>query len=498
MRDINIDFIMEITAPTFDWSTIGSLLIVSLTGIIILVVSLLTQSVRLLSWIAHAGIFGSFLYTISLWGVDKKGFGGMVILDDFSLVLFVIILFSASMTLFLSKDFLQNYKLIRGEYLALICFATFGMMVMVSGGDLMMIFLGIETLSIALYILAGTRRTDPYSLEAAFKYFLVGAFASGFLLFGMAYMYGATGSTNLDRILSFLSTGAGESNTYMLIGIAFLIIGLGFKVALVPFHMWTPDVYEGAPTPIAAFMSTGVKAAGFAVMLRVILYSTGSYFADWQSVMWVLAVVTMTVGNVIALAQENVKRMLAYSSIAHAGYMLVGFAAGTDEAFSSVIYYLASYTFMNIGAFGVVSYFESSAKNKSAEDSGEANLFKIKGFSGLGFKRPVIAAGMAVFMFSLAGIPPTAGFFAKFYVFRAAVDAGLTGLAVLGALNAVISVYFYLRVVLYMYMYDAETDFSEFSFRGSDSTALILSVIGIFILGLFPSLFLGLASVSLF
>jgi len=489
---------MEITAPTFDWSTIGSLVIVSITGIIVLVVSLLTQSVRITSWIAHAGIIGTLLYTISLWGADKKGFGGMVILDDFTLVLYVIILFSASLTLFLSKDFLQNYKLIRGEYLALICFATFGMMVMVSGGDLMMIFLGIETLSISLYILAGIRRTDPYSLEAAFKYFLVGAFASGFLLFGMAYMYGATGSTNLDRILSFLSTGASESNTYMLIGIAFLIIGLGFKIALVPFHMWTPDVYEGAPTPIAAFMSTGVKAAGFAVMLRIILYSTGSYFADWQSVMWVLAVVTMTVGNVIALAQENIKRMLAYSSIAHAGYMLIGFAAGTDEAVSSVIYYLASYTFMNIGAFGVISYFESSAKNKSAENNGEANLFKIKGYSGLGFKRPLIAAGMAVFMFSLAGIPPTAGFFAKFYVFRAAIDAGLTGLAVIGALNAVVSVYFYLRVVLYMYMYDADIDFSEFSFRGSDSIALAISFIGIFILGLFPSLFLGLASVSLF
>jgi len=489
---------MEITVPTFDWQTIGSLLLVACTGIIVLVVSLLTRSVRILSLIAHAGILASLLYTISLWGADKKGFGGMVILDDFTLILYVIILFSASLTLFLSKDFLQNYKLIQGEYLALTCFATFGMMVMVSGGDLMMIFLGIETLSISLYILAGTRRTDPYSLEAAFKYFLVGAFATGFLLFGMAYMYGATGSTNLERILSFLSTGSSESNTYMLIGIAFLMIGLGFKISLVPFHMWTPDVYEGAPTPIAAFMSTGVKAAGFAVMLRVILYSTASYFADWQSVLWVLAVATMTVGNVIALAQENIKRMLAYSSIAHAGYMLVGFTAGTDEAFSSVIYYLASYTFMNIGAFGVISYFESSAKNKSAEDSGEANFFKIKEYSGLGFKRPMIAAAMAVFMFSLAGIPPTAGFFAKFYVFRAAIDAGLTGLAVLGALNAVVSVYFYLRVVLYMYMHEAETDFSEYPFRGSEATALTISVIGIFILGLFPSLFLGLASVSLF
>lgn len=482
---------MEITVPIFDWSTIGSLILIAATGLVVLIFSVFSKSVRLNFTIALIGVLATLVYTISLWGEDKAGFSGMVIIDNFTLVLYVIILISTLLTLFLSREILKDYKLIKGEYLALVCFSAFGMMVMVSAGDLVMVFLGIETLSIALYILVGMRRTDHFSLEAAFKYFLIGAFASGFLLYGMAYLYGATGSTNLERIFSFLSTplsGVGESNTYILIGIAFLTIGLGFKIALVPFHMWTPDVYEGAPTPIAAFMSTGVKAAGFTVLIRIFLYSAGSYFSEWQNVLWVLAVLTMTVGNVIALAQNNVKRMLAYSSIAHAGYMLVGFVAGTDEAVSSVIYYLAAYTFMNIGAFGVISYFESKDKH----------LFAVKDYSGLGYKRPMLAAGMAVFMFALAGIPPTAGFFAKFYVFRAAIDAGFTGLAVIGALNAVVSVYYYLRVVIHMYMREPETDFSLFEFRLSDSTALTLCVIGIFILGILPSIFLGLASVELF
>ena len=479
---------MEITAPIFDWSAIGSLIVIGATGLVVLILAIFSKSVRLNFTIALIGILAALVYTISLWGEDKTGFAGMIILDNFTIVLYIIILVSTLLTLFLSYKMLNDYRPIKGEYLALVCFSAFGMMVMVSAGDLVMIFLGIETLSIALYILAGTRRTDNFSLEAAFKYFLIGAFASGFLLYGMAYLYGAAGSTNLERIFSFLSAGAGESSTYTLIGIAFLTIGLGFKIALVPFHMWAPDVYEGAPTPVAAFMSTGVKAAGFAVLIRIFLYSTGSYFSEWQNVLWVLAVFTMSVGNIIALVQDNVKRMLAYSSIAHAGYMLVGFAAGTDEAVSSVIYYLAAYTFMNIGAFGVVSYFESK----------DRHLFAVKDYSGLGYKRPLLAAGMAVFMFALAGIPPTAGFFAKFYVFRAAIDAGLTGLAVIGALNAVVSVYYYLRVVLHMYMREPETDFSFFGFRLSESTALTLSVIGILILGILPSLFLGLASVKLF
>lgn len=477
---------MDITAPQFDWSTIGAIIIMGLTGVFILITSLFANSVRFVMTITQLGITAALVYSISLWGSDRNGFGGMVILDNFSILLSIIILFSAGLTIFLSREILRANKRVRGEYLALVCFATFGMLVMVSGGDLMMIFLGIETLSIALYILAGIRRTNPYSVESAFKYFLIGAFASGFLLFGMAYIYGATGSTNLDRILSYLSTGVGESNTYIMIGIAFLLIGLGFKISLVPFHMWTPDVYEGAPTPIAAFMSTGVKAAGFAVLMRVFLHSVGGYFAEWQNAFLVLSVLTMTVGNIIALVQDNVKRMLAYSSIAHAGYILIGFAAGTADSVSSVLYYLGAYTFMNIGAFGFISYFESEEKQS----------FTLKDFSGLGFKRPLLAAGMAVFMFSLAGIPPTAGFFAKFYVFKSAVDAGLTWLAVIGALNAVVSVFYYLRVVLHMYMKEAEVDFSVFSFRLSDSAALTISVIGILILGLFPALFLGLASVS--
>ena len=473
---------MEFSAPTFNWPTIGALLLIGGTGFLVLLIGLFSKSVRLLTSFTLVGIALTFLYSASLWGMDETGFWGTAILDNFTLVFNFILLLSAFLALMLSFDFLKAHKQFMGEYCALICFATFGMMVMVSAGDLMMIFLGVETLSIALCILSGTRRTDPYSLEAAFKYFLIGAFASGFLLYGMAYLYGATGSTNLELILAFLGAGIGESNTYILVAAAFMVVGFGFKIALVPFHMWTPDVYEGAPTPIAAFMSTGVKAAGFAVLVRIFYYAMGTYFLNWQNMFWVLAVLTMTVGNIIALVQDNIKRMLAYSSIAHAGYILVGFAAGTDEAVSAVIYYLATYTFMNFGAFGIVSYFESDKKH----------IHTVPGFSGLHYKRPLLAAAMAVFMFALAGIPPTAGFFGKFYIFRAAVDAGLTGLAALGALNAVVGVYYYLRIVLVVYMREPESDFSVYGFRLSDSMVLTISVIGIFLLGLFPSFVLAL------
>ncbi len=478
---------MEFSLPDIDWSAIGSLMIVSGTGLIVLIFALFSKNVRLNISIAFAGLAAALVFTISQWGVDKTGFGGMVILDDFSNTLYVIILTGSLLTLFLSRDLLRSHRPIKGEYLALIAFCTFGMMVMASAGDLVMIFLGVETLSIALYILAGFQRTNEFSLEAALKYFLLGAFASGFLLYGMAYLYGSTGSTNLLKIITFLKA-SGDLSNYFLIGIAFLLIGLSFKIALVPFHMWTPDVYQGAPTPIAAFMSTGVKAAGFAVMLRIFFYTSSAYFMEWQTILWVLAVLTMTIGNIIALSQGNIKRMLAYSSIAHAGYMLVAFVAGTNEAVSSILYYLMTYTFMNIGAFGVVCFLEHKKKN----------LHAIKDYSGIGFKRPLLAAAMTIFMFSLAGIPPFAGFFAKFYAFRAAVDAGFIWLPVIGVLNSVVSVYYYLRVVMNMYMKEPVVDFSIFTNKLSVGTALALSVLGVLILGLIPTLFLGIAAVNLF
>jgi len=478
---------MDFTLPNIDWTTIGSLLLIAATGLAVLILALFSKSLKLNISVAFIGMIAALVYSATLWGTDKTGFGGMVILDNFATALYIIILTGALLTLFLSREILKSYRPIKGEYLALLSFCTLGMMIMASAGDLVMIFLGLETLSIGLYGMVGFRRGDEYSLEAALKYFLLGAFASGFLLYGMAYLYGAAGSTNLIKIATYLRS-VGDPGMYFYIGIALLIIGLAFKIALVPFHMWTPDVYEGAPTPVTAFMSTGVKAAGFAVLLRIFLYTAGGFFTEWQTILWILAVLTMTVGNVIALTQSNVKRMLAYSSIAHAGYMLVAFIAGTNEAVSSILYYLMSYTFMNIGAFGVVAYLEHK----------DHNLYAVKDYSGLGFKRPLIAAAMAVFMFSLAGIPPFAGFFAKFYAFRASVDAGFIWLPVIGVLNSVVSVYYYLRVVLYMYMKEPEVDLSIYTRKWTGTTVLAISVIGVLILGLFPSLFLGIASITLF
>ncbi|MFC1731695.1 NADH-quinone oxidoreductase subunit N [candidate division KSB1 bacterium] len=473
---------MEFTLPDINWPSIGSLLIMCGTGLTVLVLALFTKSLRITILVTFFGIVAALLYSVSIWGEQINGFGGMVIIDNFTLTVYIIVLVGSLLTLLLSRELLMDHRPIKGEYLALLTFSTLGMMIMAAAGDLVMIFLGVETLSIALYVLAGFKRYDEYSLEAALKYFLLGAFASGFLLYGMAYVYGAAGSTNLHSIITFLMA-AGEMSNYFLVGFAFIIIGLAFKLAFVPFHMWTPDVYEGAPTPVAAFMSTGVKAAGFAVLIRIFLFTAGSMFAEWQNIIWLLAVLTMTVGNVIALSQTAIKRMLAYSSIAHAGYMLVAFIAGSDEAISSILYYLMTYTFMNIGAFGVVAYLERK----------ESSLLAIKDYCGMGFKRPFIAAAMAIFMFSLAGIPPSAGFFAKFYVFRAAVNGGFIWLPVIGVLNSVISVYYYLRIVLNMYMKEPEVDFSLYRRKWTGSTALIISVIGVLILGILPSLFLNVA-----
>jgi NADH-quinone oxidoreductase subunit N len=478
---------MEFSSPIIDWTSIGSLSFVAIAGLLVLTVALFTKSLKFNIALTFIGLAAAFIYSVTLWGTDTDAFGGMLIIDSFTIVLYLIILTGSILTLLLSNDLLKDYAPVRGEFLALLCFATFGMMVMAASGDLIMIFLGVETLSISLYILAGFQRSNEYSLEAALKYFLLGAFASGFLLYGMAYFYGATGTTNLLQIITYMKS-SGELGNYYIIGAVLMIIGFGFKIALVPFHMWTPDVYEGAPTPITAFMSTGVKAAGFAVMIRIFLYAAGSAFVETQKILWFLAALTMTTGNIIALAQTNIKRMLAYSSIAHAGYMLVAFVAGTNAAVSGIIYYLLTYTFMNIGAFGVIAYFEHKTDS----------LYAIQKYSGMGFIRPLPAAALSIFMFSLAGIPPFAGFFAKFYAFSAAVNSGLIWLPIIGVINSVISVYFYLRVVLVMYMKEPETDFSLYPVKWSGAAVLFISVVGVFILGLLPSLFLGLSTVNLF
>jgi NADH-quinone oxidoreductase subunit N len=387
----------------------------------------------------------------------------------------------------MSIRFLQEEEFEHGEYYVLVLFAAVGMMFMASAADLIIIFLGLETFSLAIYVLAGFFRTQPKSNESSLKYFLLGAFSTGFLLYGIALIYGATGTTNLKGIYEFVRNIPLLTDPLLLIGMGLLIVGFGFKVASVPFHMWTPDVYEGAPTSITAFMSVGPKAAGFAAFLRVFLYALSSLQTDWVWILWVLAVLTMTLGNVVAIAQKNIKRMLAYSSIAHAGYILVAMVAASELGTASVLYYILAYAFMNLGAFGVVILYGRK---------GEENI-QVSDYSGMASKYPLLAAAMAIFMFSLAGIPPTAGFVGKFYIFSAAVKAGYIGLAIIGVLNSALSVYFYLRVTVMMYMRNPEKEFARLDMSPAMVIALIISVLGTLQMGITPSQYLDLARQSI-
>jgi len=345
-----------------------------------------------------------------------------------------------------SWDYVKRTRINHGEYYALLLSATLGMILMAASSDLITIFLGLELMSLALYVMVGSRRDQLESNEAALKYFLLGAFASGFLLYGIALIYGATGSTNLRGITAFMSDSPLGRSPLFITGALLLLVGFGFKVAAVPFHMWTPDAYEGAPTSVTAFMSAGAKAAGFAALLRVAGTALTVAEIDWRPILTGLAILTMTVGNVSALLQTNVKRMLAYSSIAHAGYVLVALAAGGTQGASAALFYLAVYSFMNLGAFGILALL----------GRGQDERVLISDLAGLGFRQPLLGLAMTVFMISLGGIPPTAGFMGKIYVFGAALDAGLVPLVIVGVLNSVVSVFYYLRITVAMYMQEPQ------------------------------------------
>jgi NADH-quinone oxidoreductase subunit N len=362
----------------------------------------------------------------------------------------------------------------------MVLFATVGMMLIAAAQDLIIIFLGIELMSISLYVLAGFMRKRVKSNESALKYFLLGAFATGFLLYGIALLYGVSGSTRFATLAEQFPSLT--SDAFFWVGVGLLIVGLSFKAAAVPFHMWVPDVYEGAPTTISAFMSTGGKAAAFSAFLLVFLHAFQVGNPKITDVLAILSAATMIVGNVIAISQQNLKRMLAYSSIAHAGYMLAGLAAGNNLGQTGIMYYLAAYTFMNVGSFGVLSVLEQQEeKNLTFED-----------YSGLGYKSPFIAALMSVFMFSLSGIPPFAGFFGKYYVFAAAVKANLTWLAIVGVLTSAVSVYYYLRLVVFMYFRETESTMAQ-EISGSSLVAIVLCAIAVIGLGIMPSFVIDLA-----
>jgi NADH-quinone oxidoreductase subunit N len=390
----------------------------------------------------------------------------------------------------ISIQYVEDERIQHGEYYVLLMFATLGMMVMAGGTEMMTIFIGLELMSISLYALAGFTRTRLLSNEAAMKYFLLGSFATGFLLYGMALLYGASGTTNLQGISRFIVSN--HVKTPMpIVGMALLIIGFGFKIAAVPFHMWAPDVYQGAPSPVTAFMSAGPKAAAFAAFVRIFVDALPALHDEWVTLIWILAALTMTVGNVIALAQENIKRMLAYSSIAHAGYVLVAFLSAGEMGISSIMYYMLAYTLMNIGAFAIISVLGGAGEER----------VNVSDYNGLGYTHPLAALAMSLFLFSLAGIPPTAGFMGKFYIFSAAIKQGYIGLAIIGVINSVISVYYYLRVTVAMYMKPSEaTDdqpLARLIFSPACILAILISALGVLRLGVFPSDYIDIARQSL-
>ncbi len=435
--------------------------------------------------LAALGLLASLAAAIFTGGRPASGLGGMVTLDGFSAFLNVLLLGCGLAGIALAYDYLQRTQIERGEYYPLLMFAISGMMLMGMASDLIVVFLALELLSIPLYVLAGMAAPRLNSEEAAIKYFLLGSFASGFLVFGTALIYGATGTTSLSKILA--AAQAGPEDTLLLMGGAGLIlIGLGFKVAVVPFHMWTPDVYQGAPSPVTAFMAVGAKAAGFAALLRIFVLALPSLSIDLTPVLWVLSALTMILGNVVAIAQTNIKRLLAYSSIAHAGYILMalvpyGQIRQSAESVAAALFYLVAYAFTNFAAWAVVIALEK------AEERG----LELADYAGMGRKYPALAAVMAVAMLSFTGVPPALGFFGKFYLFRPVIEGGFIGLAVIGVLTSLISAYYYLRVVVIMYMQDGDPDVRQETWL---TTTAYVAGLAVIILGLFSSPLLGLAA----
>jgi NADH-quinone oxidoreductase subunit N len=436
---------MQIEIPFLNVPALFPEIIVVLTAFLVMIVDLLFSDKRILGVVSLFGLALAAVTTFAMLNVSPApAFQTMAVSDNYSLILNLIFIVTAALSVLLSMGYLHGKDMERGEYYALLLFATGGMMLMAAAADLIVVFLGLEIMSIALYILAAFNRRQLSSGEAGMKYFVLGAFASAFFLYGAALLYGATGTTNFQAIGDWFATGGGSlDDPLALVGLGLLLVGFAFKIAAVPFQWWTPDVYQGAPTSVTAFMSVGAKAAGFSALIRLLMISFGSAFTvDWQIAVSVLAVITMTGGNIAALAQKDVKRMLAYSSIAHAGYILVGVAAGTMSGVSGVLFYLMAYAFMNIGAFAVIAVIERR----------DAIGTDLSDYAGLAAYKPLLALVMALFMFSLTGIPPFVGFWGKLYVFRAAVEANMSWLAVAGMINSAISAFYYLGVVVQMYM----------------------------------------------
>ena len=477
--------------PVVDLRPLLPMLVLAATAAIVIVLDLLPPRERKdhLGFVSALGVvltlIMTYWMTFSIGGGELRGFRGMVVLDPFALFFNIVIGYATGLVILLSMDYIRREGQEAGEFYILILLSSLGMMLMASAGDLIIVFLGLETMSIALYVLTGFFRHRLEAGEASLKYFLMGAFASGFFLYGIALIFGATGSTNLDRIANAVAAGAGR-DPMLAIGFGLLLVGFGLKISSVPFHMWAPDAYEGAPTSITAFIATGSKAAAFASLLRVLLTALRGAPLDWPMLMWGMAAITMTVGNVVALAQQNLKRMLAYSSIAHVGYMLVGVVAGGSLGNGAVLFYLLVYTFTTAGAFGAILLLE--------RDGREA--VQLADYGGLATRHPVLAVALSIFLLSLIGIPPTAGFVGKFYLFGAAVKSGYVWLAVIGVLNSAVAAYYYLRLIVFMYMREPEGAPTVMAPSFSGALALVVALWGVVQLGVAPGPLFDLAQAA--
>jgi NADH-quinone oxidoreductase subunit N len=471
-----------------DFRVIAPELILTGTAFAIILWEMITRSRNHVTSasLAVAGSLAALITTAGTWHLNLSTFGDALVLDPYASFFKLIFLMGLILSVSLSLRYVQEGGTKdHAEYYALMLLATVGMMVMAMGRELVTIFLGLELLSMPLYILAGFFRRDTLSNEASLKYFILGSFATGILLFGMSYVYGVSGSTHLKTIAQILQSSPGlMSDKALLAGLLLVLVGFGFKISVVPFHQWTPDVYQGAPTPITAFMSAGPKAAGLAALIRILVEATPRMGQEWELILYILAVLTMTVGNLSALAQSNLKRMLAYSSIAHVGYILIGLVVSiggnADRALSAVMFYMLAYTFMNIGAFAILIFMKR-------EGMAHENL---DDFIGLSWRAPGAALAMLIFLFSLTGIPPTAGFAAKLSIFYAAIQGEYYWLAVIGIINSAVASYYYLRVVVLMYMKEPEGALPEAESSPLLWAGIALALAGTIILGILPGSFL--------
>lgn len=433
--------------------------------------------------ICLVGCLSALFCTFKLWGVNLDIFNKLYTIDDYGTFFKALFLIVLALVTIVSLRYADREEVGSGEYYSLLMFGVLGMMVMTSSHHFITIFIGLEVMSLAIYVLCGLLRGNQKSVEASLKYFLLGAFATAFLLYGIALIYGSTGIVDVVELKKYILAKQPFAMTMFIIGMGFLIVGFGFKIASVPFHMWTPDVYQGAPTSITAYMATGVKAAAFGALIRVFFTAFIPFQFGWSEIIWVLAVLTMCVGNFTALVQRDIKRMLAYSSVAHAGYILVAFITGDRELASSMLFYLLVYSFMNIGAFTVVM-----ALGRKGEENTD-----IDSYAGLGVRHPFFALCMSIFLLSLAGIPPLGGFIGKFYVFSAAVKAQYYWLAIIGVLNSVVAAFYYLRVMMYMYFKEPVGDEGAIDKAPQYAVVMLVCIWALFHMGIFPKTFIMIA-----